>query len=85
VEARRSTLGLPGRSRSTYCRVARQGLRSSVMTQQLCDLKKSLKSDLAEYLELVCKPKHICEKCGRVANDKKRLCQPIRIRSIKPK
>ncbi|MED5575973.1 MAG: hypothetical protein VX757_00605, partial [Planctomycetota bacterium] len=60
-------------------------LKIAVMTKQLCDLKKSLKSDLSQYLELVCEPKHICEKCGRVAKDKKRLCQPVRIRSVKPR
>ena len=49
------------------------------MTKSLCDLKKTLKADLQQYVKLVNHPTHICEKCGRVANDKKRLCKPVKI------
>lgn len=44
--------------------------------KKLCDLKKLLKSDFASYTQLVRDASHICSKCGRVANDKHRLCKP---------
>ncbi|WP_192929724.1 hypothetical protein [Alkaliphilus serpentinus] len=44
--------------------------------KKLCKLVKKdfLKDDLKEYVKLVNKPQYICDKCGRVANDKKNLC-----------
>lgn len=45
----------------------------------LCDLKKRLKDDLQMYVQLVNQPTHVCKKCGRVANDKKLLCKPLKI------
>lgn len=47
----------------------------------LCKLVKD--DALAEFLEafkkLVEQPTHICTKCGRVSNDKKRLCEPEKL------
>lgn len=51
------------------------------MGKTLCDLKKELKHDLDGYIQLVCSPRFICTKCGRVANSKKSLCEPHRISS----
>jgi len=49
------------------------------MTKPLCELKKSLKRDLATYVELVRNPTHVCKKCGRAANDKRLLCKPVKL------
>lgn len=51
------------------------------MGKELCKLKKSLKSDVEEYIILVNQPTHVCRKCGRAANKKKLLCEPISIKS----
>ena len=31
------------------------------------------------YRKLVVNPTHLCTKCGRVSNDKKRLCKPEKL------
>lgn len=49
------------------------------MAKQLCDLKKTLKKDLKAYVQLVRQPTHVCVKCGRAANDKKSLCDPVKM------
>lgn len=51
------------------------------MSDRLCKLVKNdiLKNDFDDYRKLVKKPTHICEKCGRAANDKKNLCSPKEI------
>ncbi|MEO8497620.1 MAG: hypothetical protein ABI614_21345 [Planctomycetota bacterium] len=49
------------------------------MSKPLCELKKSLKGDLAAYILLVRDPSHVCRKCGRVANDKRLLCKPVKL------
>ena len=49
------------------------------MAKTLCELKKRLKADINEYVQLVDQPTHVCKKCGRVANDKKLLCKPLKI------
>ncbi len=36
--------------------------------------------DLKAIASLVNKPKFICKSCGRVANEKKNLCQPKALR-----
>lgn len=50
------------------------------MAKQLCDLKKSLATNLDAYKKLVRDATHLCEKCGRVANEKKLLCSPVKLR-----
>lgn len=49
------------------------------MVKELCKLKKSLKKDRRKYFLLVHQPTHICGKCGRAANSKKSLCDPLPI------
>lgn len=49
------------------------------MATELCKLKKQLSIDLSEYMLQVNKPTHVCSKCGRVANKKKKLCSPVKI------
>ena len=49
------------------------------MSKTLCELKKRLKADISEYVQLVDQPTHVCKKCGRVANEKKLLCKPLKI------
>ena len=53
------------------------------MGKHLCDLKKSLKTELALFASLVDGPTHICRKCGRVANNKKWLCKPISLEKVR--
>ena len=50
------------------------------MSKTLCELKKLLKSDFKSYKKLVCDASHVCTHCGRVANDKKLLCKPERLK-----
>ena len=44
----------------------------------LCKLVKDdvLDKALDAFKMLVVRPTHICTKCGRVSNDKNRLCEP---------
>lgn len=51
------------------------------MSAELCKLKKSLKGDLPSYILLVNQPRFVCLNCGRVANKKKNLCDPQRIKN----
>jgi protein-arginine kinase activator protein McsA len=45
--------------------------------QELCKLKKNeLNIHFKKILKIVKKPNFICEKCARVAKDKKYLCNP---------
>ncbi|SFN34456.1 hypothetical protein SAMN05660284_01268 [Formivibrio citricus] len=37
------------------------------------------RDDLKKYMKLVDRPEYVCEKCGRAANEKKRLCRPVKI------
>jgi hypothetical protein len=53
----------------------------SPMAKTLCELKKLLKSDFKSYRKLVYEATHVCTHCGRVANDKKLLCQPEKMKS----
>lgn len=46
--------------------------------QKLCKLKKDeLSKNYKKIIKIVKKPKFICEKCARFANDKQSLCEPI--------
>ncbi len=55
------------------------------MAKPLCELKKSLKGDLAAYIQLVRNPTHLCRKCGRAASDKRLLCKPIKLKGDLPR
>ena len=47
----------------------------------LCKLKKDeLSKNFKKIIKIVKKPKFICEKCARVAKDKKYLCNPIALK-----
>lgn len=51
------------------------------MSKELCKHKKTtLKENITLYMTLVNQPTHVCGKCGRAANDKKLLCEPVKIR-----
>lgn len=52
------------------------------MSKTLCNLKRELKKDMATYVLLVNQPKFVCTACGRVANKKKNLCQPEKIKNL---
>ena len=49
------------------------------MTKTLCELKKELKNDPKSFAIYVKDATHVCKKCGRAANDKKRLCKPVKL------
>jgi hypothetical protein len=49
------------------------------MAKELCKLKKGLKQEPESFMLLVCQPTHMCGKCGRAANSKKLLCDPLRL------
>lgn len=50
------------------------------MAKELCKLKKSLSIDITSYMLHVHQPTHVCGKCGRAANSKKLLCEPVKIK-----
>jgi len=49
-------------------------------SKELCKLKKALKKDMGSYIPLVNNPNFVCKKCGRVANNKKNLCDGVRMK-----
>ena len=51
------------------------------MGKSLCELKKSLKQDFGTFVSLVNDPTHVCRKCGRVANSKKLVCKPVKLKA----
>lgn len=55
------------------------------MSKKLCKLVSDgmLKDDLKAYKKLVNKPKYVCKKCGRVANDEDSLCKPKKMKAGK--
>jgi len=56
----------------------------SKIKKTLCkESKESVMANIDEILDAVKKPKFICEKCARVSNKKKYLCEPVRISDIK--
>lgn len=50
------------------------------MSKPLCELKKTLKKDFETFISLVDNPTHLCQKCGRAANNKKLLCKPMKLK-----
>ena len=50
------------------------------MSKKLCELKKLLKQDFDAFRKHVIEASHVCSRCGRVANDKKLLCRPERLK-----
>lgn len=49
------------------------------MSKSLCKLHDVLTKDIEAYVVLVDRPRYACTDCGRVANDKKNLCEPKRL------
>lgn len=45
------------------------------MAKTLCEMKKLLKNDFELFAKYVRDPTHVCKKCGRVSNDKRKLCK----------
>jgi hypothetical protein len=54
------------------------------MSKTLCHLKRELKRDMPTYILMVNQPRFVCTACGRVANKKKNLCQPEKIKKFLP-
>ncbi len=52
------------------------------MPKSLCKIKKLLKTDLDLYVEHVREPRYVCRSCGRVANKKKLLCEPVKLEAL---
>lgn len=49
--------------------------------KRLCKWKEDdLNEKIDEFMDIIRKPKFLCNKCGRVANDKKLLHKPIAIK-----
>ena len=49
--------------------------------KSLCDLtKKEIENDIENIMTMVNKPKYVCVKCARAANDKKFVCKPVKIK-----
>jgi len=48
----------------------------------LCKIVKKdfLKKHLKEYQAIVTDPEYICERCGRLAKNKRSLCRPVRLK-----
>ncbi len=50
------------------------------MSKTMCKLAK--KSELKEIADNSNKPRYICTKCGRVANEKDMLCKPEKLDAV---
>lgn len=52
------------------------------MSKKMCKLVKEdyLEDHLTEYIDIVKKPKYVCKKCGRVADEEDRLCKPKKLK-----
>ena len=49
--------------------------------KSFCDLEKDyIKKHLDEIVSLTDKPKYICAKCARVANEDIHLCKPVKMK-----
>jgi hypothetical protein len=56
------------------------GCKNSNRENKLCELAKPHnKFDVEEVLKLVKNPQYFCRCCGRVANQKESLCNPIEL------
>jgi len=57
------------------------------MGEKIKGLCKWKRSDYADQLKLlrtiVARPKHVCLRCGRVADRKKVLCEPVPLKPVK--
>ena len=53
------------------------------MAKPLCKCKQLLKAEPDRYASKVDHARFLCERCGRVANKKKHLCEATRL-STKP-
>jgi hypothetical protein len=49
------------------------------MAKHMCELSQSVKKNFDKIAQLVEQPRFLCTDCGRVADQKKRLCEPKRI------
>jgi hypothetical protein len=49
------------------------------MAKTLCKLKKLLKDNPKAIAEFTSDPRVACERCGRVANKKKQVCEPKKL------
>jgi hypothetical protein len=45
----------------------------------MCKLGQSVKKNLGKIAGLVDAPRFVCLDCGRVANEKERVCEPKRL------
>ncbi|MCA9172905.1 MAG: hypothetical protein KDB14_00250 [Planctomycetales bacterium] len=52
------------------------------MSKTLCKLKKSKRPSRELTLIQCAEPTHICSKCGRVADSKKKLCKAKRLAAL---
>ena len=48
------------------------------MSKTLCKVKKSKKSNKQSFFEFP-DATHVCRKCSRIANSKKKLCKPQKL------
>ena len=49
------------------------------MADKMCSLYKKEAKDIDKYLKEVGDGRYLCTKCGRFAEDKKKLCKPVEI------
>ena len=66
-----------GRRRSVQ--ISRQIYIPNSMPKSLCELKKLLKKDMRRYIDHIDAPRFVCKTCGRVANEKRMVCDPKRL------
>jgi hypothetical protein len=59
----------------------RGGTMGKEKSKRLCKLVKhdALAEDLEAFKKLIVNPTHLCMKCGRVSNDKTRICKPEKL------
>jgi len=53
------------------------------MAKHMCELSQSVKKNFDKIVQLVEQPRFLCTDCGRGARQKKRLCEPKRIPSLR--